>query len=95
MIQEEAGSEITLIDSGQETAKVVKNLLENMNIDETSHSGGTFQCFVSDIPDKFDEVGTRFLGKPVVNAERVDFDSFLIEKGEKIYSPLNLYEKNG
>ena len=94
LIQDEVGPEITLIDSGQETAKVVRKLLENMDIDEKSHSTGTFQCFVSDIPDKFDEVGTRFLGKPVVNAERVDFDSFLIEKGEKIYSPLNLYEKN-
>ncbi len=95
LIQDEVGPEITLIDSGQETAKVVRKLLENMNLDEKIHSTGTFQCFVSDIPDKFDEVGTRFLGKPVVNAERVDFDSFLIEKGEKIYSPLNLYEKNG
>jgi glutamate racemase len=95
LIQDEVGSDITLIDSGQETAKVVRNLLENMDLDEKNHSTGSFQCFVSDIPDKFDEVGTRFLGKPVVNAERVDFDSFLIEKGGKIYSPLNLYEENG
>ena len=39
-----------------------------------------------------DEVGTRFLGEPVINAERVDFDKFLIDKGEKIYTPLNLIE---
>jgi glutamate racemase len=95
LIQDVVGPEITLIDSGLETAKVVKNLLENMEINEKDDSTGTFQCFVSDIPDKFDEVGTRFLGKPVVNAKRVDFDKFLIEKGGKIYSPLNLYEKNG
>jgi len=92
MIQEEAGPEITLIDSGQETAKVVKKMLEDMEIEANDKSDGRFNCFVSDIPDKFDEVGTRFLGEPVINAERVDFDAFLIEKGEKIYTPLNLNE---
>ncbi len=66
--------------------------LENMEIEASQNSDGSFRCFVSDIPNKFDEVGTRFLGEPVINAERVDFDNFLIEKGEKIYTPLNLIE---
>jgi glutamate racemase len=90
LIQDEVGPGISLIDSGQETAKVVKKMLENMDIGASENSEGTFRCFVSDIPNKFDEVGTRFLGEPVVNAERVDFDNFLMEKGEKIYTPLNL-----
>jgi glutamate racemase len=89
LIQDEAGQTITLIDSGQETAKVVKKMLEDMEIEANRISDGDFKCFVSDIPDKFDEVGTRFLGEPVINAERVDFDNFLMEKGEKIYTPLN------
>ena len=92
LIQAEVGSDVTLIDSGQETAKVVQKMLEDMKIQAPIDSAGSFKCFVSDIPDKFDEVGTRFLGKPVINAERVDFDSFLIEKGEKIYTSLNLNE---
>jgi hypothetical protein len=61
-----------------------------MELNDKDISQGSFKCFVSDIPDKFDEVGTRFLGEPVINAERVDFDNFLMEKGEKIYTPLNL-----
>jgi len=93
LIQEEAGHGITLIDSGQEAAKVVqKRLKERNNSAETGHVGD-FKCFVSDIPHKFDEVGTRFLGKPLVNARRVDFENFLMERGEKIYEPLNLYEE--
>jgi glutamate racemase len=95
LIQDVVGPQITLIDSGQETAKVVRKMLENMNSTEINGSSGNFKCYVSDIPNKFDEVGTRFLGKPVVNAERVDFDTFLIEKGEKIYAPLNLKETKG
>jgi glutamate racemase len=90
LIQDEAGPSISLIDSGQETARVVNNMLETMEIEVSPDSDGDFRCFVSDIPNKFDEVGTRFLGEPLINAERVDFDNFLIEKGEKIYTPLNL-----
>jgi glutamate racemase len=92
LIQDEVGEEITLIDSGQETAKVVKMMLENMKMEAKINSNGKFECFVSDIPNKFDEVGSRFLGKPLVNAKRVDFDNFLIEKGENIYTSLNLNE---
>jgi glutamate racemase len=88
LIQEEAGPAIKLIDSGQETSKVVKKMLDNNKREE--QTVGIFKCYVSDIPDKFDEVGTRFLGKPVVNARHVDFDNFLMEKGEKIYDALNL-----
>jgi glutamate racemase len=92
LIQDEAGPLISLIDSGQETAKLVKDMLENMEIEANKKSEGSFKCFVSDIPNKFEEVGKRFLGEPVINAERVDFDNFLVEKGEKIYTPLNLNE---
>jgi glutamate racemase len=92
LIQDEVGDDIALIDSGQETAKVVKLMLENMEMENKLNSVGKFECFVSDIPNKFEEVGTRFLGEPLVNAKRVDFDNFLIEKGEHIYTPLNLIE---
>ena len=90
LIQDEVGNEISLIDSGKETAKLVGMMLERMEMEATGESPGKFECFVSDIPNKFDEVGTRFLGKPLINAKRVDFDNFLIEKGENIYSSLNL-----
>jgi len=90
LIQEEAGPDVTLIDSGQEAAKIVQTMIGEDVKSESSGTVGRFQCYVSDIPDKFDEVGTRFLGKPLVNAERVDFDAFLMGHGEKIYKSLNL-----
>ena len=90
LIQNEVGNEIALIDSGQETAKLVKMMLERMELETKTDSPGKFECFVSDIPNKFDEVGTRFLGKPLITAKRVDFDNFLIKRGENIYSSLNL-----
>jgi glutamate racemase len=93
MIQEEAGDQTELIDSGQETAKIVDKHLAGLEKRAKTEQVGDFKCYVSDFPHKFDEVGSRFLGKPLMNAERVDFDNFLIEKGEKIYEPLNLYNE--
>jgi glutamate racemase len=85
VIQEEVGMGITLIDSGEETAKVVKETLKKMNLEKTEKSRGQLKVYVSDIPGRFSEIGTRFLGQPVVNAERVDFDQFLIDYGDTIY----------
>jgi glutamate racemase len=88
LIQDVVGSSITLIDSGKETAKKVKQILDTSGLNKNETAAGKFSFYVSDIPDKFDEVGTLFLGRPVVQATHVDFDNFLMEQGEKIYEPL-------
>jgi glutamate racemase len=88
-IQQEIGLEITLIDSGEETAKVVQKMLLDLNIVRNKASKGQVEFYVSDMPGKFDEIGTRFLGQPVVNANRVDFDQFLMKQGDKLYQALN------
>ena len=83
VISQEIGDQIKLIDSGKETAKKVKSILLEMNLKREADSGGEVKFFVSDIPSKFDEIGTRFLGQPLVNAQRVNFDKFLIEQSRK------------
>jgi glutamate racemase len=88
LIQEVVGPDIKLIDSGKETAKKVKQILELSGLSNRESSMGQFNFYVSDIPDKFDEVGTLFLGRPVVKAHHVDFDNFLMQQGDKIYKPL-------
>jgi glutamate racemase len=88
LIQDEVGAGIRLIDSGEETALVVKDKITALGIRRKPGARGEVQFYVSDIPKKFDEVGTRFLGHPLVNARRVDFDNFIISRGDKIYSPL-------
>lgn len=75
------GSDVRLIDSGRETAKAVKKLLTDKNMMNTRVKENGDRFFVSDIPAKFEEVGSRFLGKPLHNVERVDFDQFLIHSG--------------
>ena len=88
LIQEEAGPAIRLIDSGEETARIVRDHINSLGIDRRSENRGGVEFYVSDIPKKFDEVGTRFLGHPLVNAKRVDFDNFIISRGDELYTPL-------
>lgn len=88
VIQKVVGHGVKLIDSGEEAAKEVKRFLQNENLNNSENHPARFQFFVSDIPYRFNEIGTLFLGKPVVKAEQVDFDSFLMQIGDKIYSPL-------
>ncbi len=83
------GPSVRLIDSGEEAALITRKILQELDLSNADNNSPQTQFYVSDIPQKFDEVGTRFLGKPVVNAGRVDFDAFLMEIGEKIYEPLN------
>ena len=88
-IQKEIGPDIILIDSGEETAKFVRKMLKDLNLTRNKETKGQVEFYVSDIPGKFDEVGTRFLGQPVINAKRVDFDQFLMKQGDKLYKALN------
>jgi len=83
-IQKIAGENVKLIDSGRETAKVVKKMLVEENLLNDSNNHKKHKFFVSDIPMKFEEIGSRFLGKDLDNVERVDFDRFLIQSGSDL-----------
>jgi glutamate racemase len=85
-IQSVMGSDVQLIDSGKETAKEVKSLLIKNGILNNSCRVQENKFFVSDIPAKFEEIGSRFLGQELNNVERVDFDKFLIDQGSKTFS---------
>jgi glutamate racemase len=78
-IQQIMGNHIKLIDSGKETAKAVKRVLIETNLLNQSDKIGPDKFFVSDIPMKFEEIGSRFLGKKLHNIERVDFERFLVK----------------
>ncbi len=80
-IRRVAGPGVNLIDSGRETAKAVKKLLNDLNLLNGSGRFGENRYYVSDIPAKFEEIGSRFLGQPLKNVERVEFEKFLIQSG--------------
>lgn len=73
VIQSSVGNKVALIDSGKETAKEVKrildkkHLLNSRKLSEKNHS----IFYVSDFPHKFKEVSQRFLSKELKHVHKV------------------------
>ncbi len=72
VIAQAIGPGITLVDSAEATAQAVEKLLTSRGAlaDDTRPADHRF--FVTDVPTRFLEVGTRFLGRKVDTAEQVD-----------------------
>ncbi len=73
-IQEVVGPGITLIDSAEETAKEVAQLLIQEKKSNASSSRGTSQFFVTDSPVRFRKVGEIFLGEALTSVDQVHWE---------------------
>lgn len=71
IISKVLGKKITLIDSGEETAKEVKRILEQENLLNTQKKAGSHKFYVTDFQKKFKEISERFLGQPIRNVKKV------------------------
>ena len=70
-IREFIGNAVRLVDSAEETAKEVETTLKKAVL--TRRNGkGIHSFFVTDAPDRFIEVGRRFLGEKVASAVRIE-----------------------
>jgi glutamate racemase len=65
------GKRIKLIDSGEETAKEVRRILEEKNLLNTQKKNGQHKFYVTDFQKKFKEISERFLGQPIHNVKKV------------------------
>lgn len=65
LIAQIIGAEIKMIDSGVETAKMVECFLEENPILKGKSRKGKEQFFVSDDPERFRELGGKFLGRKI------------------------------
>lgn len=63
------GNEAKIIDSAESIAKTAKIELNKMGL--LNEGGGDFRCFVSDRPQRFQELAERFLGRSVSEIEIV------------------------
>ena len=81
VIAEVMGDKVTLIDSGEETARVAlrhltDNGMLNSRTGDSSSPKGFKNFYVSDVPEKFSQVATRFLGWQVEKITRVDITKY-------------------
>jgi glutamate racemase len=72
VIAEAVGPGVALVDSAEATADAVAQLLEQKGLLAPPGRTPTHASFVTDVPERFMEVGARFLGRPLRGAEQVD-----------------------
>ena len=77
-IQQVMGSGVALIDSAEETASEVKAMLTHLGLlapvteEDLPAVSTTRRFFVTDVPLRFEEQGSRFLGEKISTVERID-----------------------
>ncbi len=81
VIQDVMGEGVTLIDSGEAIAQVaygrlVEAGLLNSQASQSPGPLGVHKYFVSDVPERFQNIAARFLGRPIENVTRVDISKY-------------------
>jgi len=80
------GNDTLLVDSAEQTARHVVEALTASGSLSGRASGGTFKCYLSDNPRRFQTVGSRFLGQPITDVVWVSPELFFADSSEPIPS---------
>lgn len=73
VIKEIMGKQVSLIDSAQQVAIEVKNILTQEGLLIKGSRRGRHRFYVSDNPEWFSDLAKRFLGESVKNAKKVNY----------------------
>ncbi|HSH44918.1 MAG TPA: glutamate racemase [Longimicrobiales bacterium] len=76
VLQEVMGPDVRLVDSGEESARAVEEILDAQGLRRASGPPPSYSFFVSDSPHKFREIGRRLVGDLVGQVSHVDIDGF-------------------
>jgi glutamate racemase len=85
-IAEVTGPRIELVDSGEQTARAVVERLTAAGSLSQGDGPGSLSCYVSDNPQRFRELGQRFLACPIVDVTWVPPEQFLASDVESTLS---------
>ena len=70
-IQKVLSNQINLVYSGKTVGIKLKEHFKKQNCENTSPSSQPAKYFVTDFPQKFDELGSRFLGRQLNNVVHI------------------------
>jgi glutamate racemase len=79
VIQKAVGKSVKLIDSGTPAARLVEDQLNGRGLRNQSVHHGQAEFYVSDVPTKFREVAEKFLGRKIVNINKVELEELTNE----------------
>jgi len=66
------GDDVVLVDSAEATAEATKRALVAARAFTEAPGPPSHTFFVTDVPDRFRDVGARFLGAPIPSVEQID-----------------------
>ncbi len=76
VIAQVMGNDVTLINSARETAIELKESLRKKGLLKQVSKTPVHKFFVSDQPEKFIQIGQRFLGKKIKKAQLIDINKY-------------------
>jgi glutamate racemase len=76
VIRKVLDNDIVLIDSAEETAQVVYKKLLEMDLMREKTSAVSHKFYVSDFPERFNQVARHFMGEAIRNVIRVDITKY-------------------
>ncbi|MCK4341241.1 MAG: glutamate racemase [Phycisphaerae bacterium] len=71
------GPEVHIVDSGRETSLAVRQHLREHGGLSTDGTPGSMRCYVSDNPQRFEQVGSRFLTEAIEYVELVEPERYV------------------
>jgi len=71
-IQKNIGNNIKIVDSANAVACEVKELLNKNNLSNNSKTVGKYSFYVSDSPDKFKKIGSKFFCKKIKTVKKME-----------------------
>jgi glutamate racemase len=71
------GPDVQIVDSGAETSRAVRSVLADAHALRTGDAPGQLRCYVSDHPERFRTVGSRFLKCPIEQVEYVPAERYV------------------
>ncbi len=75
-IREALGNKVVLIDSAEETAQAVYRHLLQQDMLREKTADVLHKFYVSDLPDRFNQVAKHFLGDKITNVIRIDITKY-------------------
>jgi glutamate racemase len=81
IISEVMGDTVKLVDSAEETARVVKEILALRSETRPEQERGNHHFFVTDVPAGFIRVGNRFLGGALGDVYQVNLENEVPQEG--------------
>ena len=71
LLQDVVGAHIELVDSALTVAEQAAALLDEMQLANPARGPAQYDYYVTDVPQRFQEIGARFLGRPLTNTQVV------------------------